>query len=139
MAVEFLSAGDDVVICGRQAARVARAVSALNTGGHAGTAYGTHCDVSNPQDMASLAAFAARSLPQGVHRWINNAGSVTRKRMLADLDPADIADAVGSNVLGSLYGSREAIRLMREQAKRGSAEDRWDDYGYLRTSTAIGS
>jgi len=48
-----------------------------------------------------------------INRWINNAGQVTRKKLLHELQPADIASAVGCNVLGSLLCCRAAIALMK--------------------------
>ena len=61
-------------------------------------------------DVAALGDFAVQRLGV-VHRWINNAGQVTRKRVLADLDAAEIADVVGANVLGSLLCCRCGLRL----------------------------
>lgn len=59
--------------------------------------------------MAALGDFAVQRLGV-VHRWINNAGQVTRKRVLADLDVTEIADVVGANVLGSLLCCRCGVR-----------------------------
>ena len=56
--------------------------------------HGVRCDVSCPDDMAELGRFAKQQLGT-VHFWLNNAGSVTRKRMLADVDPSDISAAIG--------------------------------------------
>ena len=56
--------------------------------------HGMRCDVSQPEDMAELGQFASQQLGT-VHFWINNAGSVTRKTMLADVDPTEICTAVG--------------------------------------------
>ena len=56
-------------------------------------------------DVAALGDFAAQRLGT-VHRWINNAGQVTRKRLLTDLDATEIADVVGANILGSLLCCR---------------------------------
>lgn len=47
-------------------------------------------------------------------RWINNAGQVTPRRPLHELQPQDIASAVGCNVLGSLLCCRAAITLMKQ-------------------------
>ena len=60
-------------------------------------------------DVAALGEFAVQRLGT-VHRWINNAGQVTRKRLLADLEVAEIADVVGANVLGSLLCCRCGVR-----------------------------
>ena len=56
--------------------------------------HGIRCDVSRTDDMAELGRFARKQLGT-VHLWLNNAGSVTRKRMLADVDPSGISAAVG--------------------------------------------
>ncbi len=64
---------------------------------------GILADVSNAEDMDALAEFAKGRLGT-VHTWVNNAGQVTSKRMLADVPAEEIRDAVGANVLGSLLG-----------------------------------
>ena len=51
--------------------------------------------------MAALGDFAVQHLGS-VQRWINTAGQVTHKRLLADFDAAGIARVVGASVLGSL-------------------------------------
>lgn len=43
------------------------------------------------------------------------AGEVTAKRLLADVEADEVVRVVGSNVVGSLLGTQQAIRLMREQ------------------------
>ncbi|CAI5993778.1 unnamed protein product [Closterium sp. NIES-65] len=124
MAEEFLSMGDSVVICGRDDDRLAAAVDALRQSEKAAVkedespsarVWGIRCDVANAEDLASLAGFAVEQMG-GVDIWINNAGQVTSKSLLADVAPSDIASAVSTNVLGSLLGCREAIRVMRQQA-----------------------
>eukprot|EP00955_Chlamydomonas_euryale_P110307 365990-Chlamydomonas_euryale.AAC.37 len=67
-----------------------------------------------PHQVDALAELA-RNTVGPVSIWINNAGAVTSKRLLADVPADEIAAAVGANVLGSLFGSRAAIRLMRSQ------------------------
>ncbi|CAK0786827.1 hypothetical protein CVIRNUC_010041 [Coccomyxa viridis] len=114
MSQEFLKEGDAVVLCGRNSDDVNAAVKALQTEAPRSQVHGMRCDVSVADDVAELGQFAGQQLGT-VHLWINNAGQVTRKRLLADVDASDISSAVGSNVMGSLLGSREAIRLMRQQ------------------------
>lgn len=114
MAREFLSHGDRVVICGRNEKRLASAIASLLRDFNPDSVHGTRCDVSVASDVAALAAFAKERMPL-VDRWINNAGQVTRKRLLSDLDADEITAVVGANVLGSLLGCAEAIRLMRNQ------------------------
>lgn len=123
MAREFLQHGDSVVICGRQADRLAAATASLESQfpprAGARRVSSCPCDVSLPGDVDRLAAFAAEQLGT-VDIWVNNAGQVTGKRLLADVPSDEILQAVGSNVLGSLLGSRAAIRLMRERAPPGT-------------------
>lgn len=45
---------------------------------------GQRCDVSQPEDVAELAQYAGQQLGH-VDLWLNNAGQVTCKRMLADV------------------------------------------------------
>ncbi|GJP30671.1 hypothetical protein CLOM_g4527 [Closterium sp. NIES-68] len=133
MAEEFLSMGDSVVICGRNNNRLTAAVDALRRSEKAANGddldssdaefsaeppslrvWGIRCDVASAADLAGLAEFAVARMG-GVDIWINNAGQVTSKSLLADVAPSDIASAVSTNVLGSLLGCREAIRVMRQQ------------------------
>ncbi|GAB4817879.1 hypothetical protein N2152v2_004925 [Parachlorella kessleri] len=114
MAREFLSAGDRVVICGRSESRLHAALEMLHQDFGKDRVQGLQCDVSKPESMARLGVFAQQCLG-AVDVWINNAGEVTSKRLLADVEPFEIVRVVGTNVVGSLLGSREAIRIMRSQ------------------------
>ena len=58
--------------------------------------HGMRCDVSVAEDMAELGRYAKQQLGN-LDFWINNAGQVTRKRMLADVDASDISSAVGES------------------------------------------
>ena len=62
--------------------------------------------MSRPDDVAELGRYAKQQLGE-VHLWLNNAGSVTRKRLLADVDPSDISAAVGerTGAIAASYGS----------------------------------
>jgi hypothetical protein len=106
MADEFLSRGDRVVICARNPSRLQAAVASLHAKFPApGSVQGIKCDVSSPEDVSKLGEFAKQTLGD-VHIWINNAGQVTSKQLLADVPPEEILSAVGSNVVGSLLGCR---------------------------------
>lgn len=113
LAKEFLLKGDEVLVCGRDEARLDAAYEALRRES-GGRIHAVLADVSRPGDMEKLEAETRKRLPN-LCFWINNAGSVTSKRLLADVDPMDICSAVGANVLRSLLGSRAAIRIMRDQ------------------------
>lgn len=115
LAQELVTAGDRVVICGRDNGRLATAVAALRRhAAHGAAVHSLRCDVSNGHDVAALGDFAAEQLGT-VHLWFNNAGAVTSKGLLDDVPASEIADAVGTNVLGSLLCCREAIKVMRQQ------------------------
>ena len=61
----------------------------------------------------ALASFAEQSLG-GIDIWVNNAGlSQSSKSDIADTDPSMLQDIVGTNLLGSMWGSRAAIRSMK--------------------------
>lgn len=114
LAREFLAANEKVVICGRNEEQLSAAVASLQKEFDSTSVHGVRCDVSSAVDVAALAAFAVESLGT-VHFWINNAGEVTSKKLLADVDAAEIVRVSGTNVVGSLLCCREAIRLMRLQ------------------------
>ncbi len=119
MAREFLSAGDRVVICGRDRGRLDSALDRLSRDVPAGELYGTICDVSAPGAVAHLAAFASSKLGI-VDRWINNAGSAgLMKRPLWELDLPDIDEVCRTNLAGSMLLCAEALRLMRRQPAHG--------------------
>eukprot|EP00884_Botryococcus_braunii_P005386 jgi/Botrbrau1/14849/Bobra.0326s0003.1 len=107
LASEFLASGDAVVICGRDAEYLQGAVLALRRAHPKSQVHGRRCDVSQAQDIAEFAEFAAAQLG-GLDLWLNNAGQVTSKRLLADVPASEIAAVAGVNVVGSLLGCREA-------------------------------
>ncbi|GMH33272.1 hypothetical protein BSKO_01106 [Bryopsis sp. KO-2023] len=114
MAKEFLSHGDGVVICGRNPERLEASSAALKELYPEGSIFHKQCNVSSPEDLKEFADFSAEKLNR-IDRWINNAGEVTEKKLLSDLEPSDITQVIGTNVVGSMLGSCEAIRLMRAQ------------------------
>ena len=58
--------------------------------------HGLRADVSSSPDMAALGAFAQRRLGT-LDLWINNAGEVTRKTLLADVDAEEVLRVVGAH------------------------------------------
>ncbi|KAI8469485.1 MAG: NAD(P)-binding protein [Monoraphidium minutum] len=114
LARECLAAGDRVVICGRDAGRLAAALAALRADFGAAAAGGAAADCSRPGDVRRLGELAEAALG-GVDILVNGAGEVTAKKLLSDVDPEEIVRVVGSNVVGSLLGSRESVRLMLKQ------------------------
>lgn len=119
MANEFLSLGDQVVIAARDEAACAAAVRQLQQHHPQSQVHQTTCDVTQPDQMQHLAAFAKEKLGP-VDIWVNNAGSSQiPKAPLADTAIEQIQQIVGTNMLGTLLGSQAAIQTMRTQASGG--------------------
>lgn len=114
LARKFLESKDRVVICGRDEMRLNRAIHALQVDIQGANIEGVVCDVSRPSDVGRLASFASEKLGI-IDRWLNNAGEVTSKKLLADVEADEIIRVSGTNVIGSLLCCREAIRIMRDQ------------------------
>ncbi|KAK9839985.1 hypothetical protein WJX74_001479 [Apatococcus lobatus] len=123
LAEEFVRQGDNVIISSRsddRVASVARELSGLaRSQGTGSKVKGVACNICKPSDVANLASQAADSLGS-VDLWINNAGSNAYKyATLADSAEADLINIVETNVLGTMLGTREAIRVMRKQGSGG--------------------
>jgi len=116
LANEFVSLGDQVVIAARDEAACAAAVRQLQQNHPQSQVHQTTCDVTQPDQMQHLAAFAKEKLGQ-IDIWVNNAGSSQiPKAPLADTASEQIQQIVGTNMLGTLLGSQAAIQTMRTQA-----------------------
>ncbi len=63
--------------------------------------HGIRCDMSDPADVAVLGEYTRERLGT-VHTFINNAGEVTSKRLLADVDPHEIVRVIGDPMSPSL-------------------------------------
>jgi NAD(P)-dependent dehydrogenase (short-subunit alcohol dehydrogenase family) len=115
MAREFLRAGDKVVICGRDKARLESALKVLRADVPDGEVHAMLCDVSDPGQASTFTAFAVSKIGI-IDRWINNAGSAGRRRRpLWELDPSDIDETCRTNLSGSMMLSAEALKVMRNQ------------------------
>ena len=113
MAGEFLKRGHQVVISGRSAESVDKAVTQLSTS-HPDRVFGQPCDVG---DYAQVEALWEASVAHfgRVDIWINNAGISHASQDFWTL-PAQILDeVVRTNLLGVMYGSKVAITGMLQQ------------------------
>lgn len=106
LAKELLARGANVAICGRSQEAVDKALGEL---GNADRAVGVVADVT---DEAAVSALwdAAASRFGSVDIWINNAGISTSRRFLHLADPKEMRAVVETNLLGSIVGSRVALR-----------------------------
>lgn len=115
LASEFLAAGDRVVICSRDRARLEKALVFLGRSCPGAQVSGMVCDVSDPSMVAEFARFASDSLGR-VDRWINNAGTAgTLKRPLSGLTPEDVHETCSTNLAGTMLLCAEALRIMERQ------------------------
>ncbi|KAK9148820.1 hypothetical protein Scep_007577 [Stephania cephalantha] len=133
LAREFLLSGDRVVIASRSSESVDMTIKELdenlkggmNTSGgkskvnlkHA-KVIGIACDVCRPDDVEKLANFAVSKLGS-IDIWINNAGTNKGFRPLLQFTDDDIEQIVSTNLVGSLLCTREAMQVMKSQAKGG--------------------
>ncbi|KAK4604178.1 hypothetical protein RGQ29_012614 [Quercus rubra] len=133
LAREFLLSGDRVVVASRSPESVHMTVKELeeNLKDFITTASGSArknlqhakvvgiaCDVCEPDDVQKLANFAVNELGS-INIWINNAGTNKGFRPLLQFSDEDVKQIVSTNMVGSLLCTREAMQVMKNQAKGG--------------------
>lgn len=133
LAREFLLSGDRVVVTSRSPESVDMTVKELEENLKEGvvTASGSSkknlahakvvgiaCDVCEADDVRKLANFAVDKLGY-IDIWINNAGTNKGFRPLLQFTDEDIKQIVSTNLIGSILCTREAMYIMRKQAKGG--------------------
>ncbi|MFV0282147.1 MAG: SDR family oxidoreductase [Rhodoblastus sp.] len=78
-------------------------------------------DAARLEDVARAFAETEKAFG-GIEGFVNNAGIGTQVGLLADKAPQEIARLVEVNVLGALYGAREAARCMaKSRGGKGGA------------------
>ncbi|XP_002988833.2 probable chlorophyll(ide) b reductase NYC1, chloroplastic [Selaginella moellendorffii] len=138
LAREFLRAGDNVIVASRSHSSVASTVEELtqeleessrntstalswpekNHTKMSGKVVGTTCNVSNSDEVKALAEVAMEKFGS-IDIWINNAGVNKGFKPLTDFDDEEIEQIVSTNLVGSMICTREAIRVMKKQPKKG--------------------
>ncbi|KAF8013962.1 hypothetical protein BT93_I1736 [Corymbia citriodora subsp. variegata] len=133
LAREFILSGDRVIIASRSPESVDMTVKELEqnlmevkqaASGSSKTSLahakvvGIPCDVCNPENVQNLANFAISELGS-IDIWINNAGINKGFRPLLQFSDEDIQQIVSTNLVGSILCTREAMRVMKNQAKGG--------------------
>jgi NAD(P)-dependent dehydrogenase (short-subunit alcohol dehydrogenase family) len=111
LARELLARGANVVVTGRSADTVDKAVAEL---GQPDRTLGVACDVTDPADVQALWDAAAARFGR-VDIWINNAGTTTNPLPLWEVDSDEVRQTIETNLLGTLYGMQVAVRGMRAQ------------------------
>ena len=114
LADSFLRHGCAVAISGRTSARVQKTVAELSAQHEAERVFGHACDVTDLQQVQALWD-ATKAHFGKVDIWINNAGVGQPETVYWDLALDDTESIIKTNVLGTMYGSRVALRGMLEQ------------------------
>ena len=110
----FLARGQAVVVSGRSPASVDQAVAALQARQPAVQLLGQPCEVSDLPQVEALWAAAKQRFGQ-VDIWINNAGIAHPPQNVWELPKETLDAVVATNITGSLYGTRVAMRGMLAQ------------------------
>jgi NADP-dependent 3-hydroxy acid dehydrogenase YdfG len=103
----LLSAGVDVVICGRDSRQLKVAVDRLREAAPGRKVHGHPADVSNSKEVARLFQVVDEKLG-GLDILINNAGFGIF-RATAELSVQEWDSLIGTNLSGAFYCSREAL------------------------------
>lgn len=118
----FLAAGDRVLLTSRTLAHAQTAAAHLAETHHTPHVHCAACDVTNWQHVTALAQHALEVLGGRIDVWINNAGiSQQGKVSLVDTDPEHLGGVLNTNLLGSMYGTKAALSVMRAQEGGGGA------------------
>jgi short-subunit dehydrogenase len=113
LAVEFLKAGHQVVINGRDTEKVARAVAKLKDE-YGDRVTGATGSVNEPETHEKLISKAVNVFGN-IDIWINNAGIPQPHRKFIDIDVEDIKAITEINIYGLMLGTRDAAKYMNEQ------------------------
>jgi NAD(P)-dependent dehydrogenase (short-subunit alcohol dehydrogenase family) len=114
LADSFLALGSEVVISGRRPESVEAAVAELSARRDTGRVLGHACDVTDFEQVQALWDTAHREFGQ-IDVWINNAGISHPQTDFCDHPAERIRAVVSTNLIGTMYGSKVALRGMREQ------------------------
>lgn len=114
-AIRFLELGDQVIISSRTPQKVTDIVTTLQAKFGSENVFGVPCDVSKAEDVKNLAQESIKLLSE-IDFWINNAGtSYKQGLLLVENSDEMLQQIVETNLLGSLYGCREALKVMTTQ------------------------
>ena len=114
LAREFLARGTRVVICGRSAEAVDKALAELGSDRASGLA----TDVTDRAAVQALWDHAVATFGR-VDVWVNNAGLSAPRGPLHTVPVDDVHSVVEVNLIGALNGSAVASHGMAEQAGGG--------------------
>ena len=107
-ALLFLKEGANVVIAGRDAAKLAAVAAEANAGDALRT---VPADVSKPADCANLIASATAAFGR-VDILVNNAGTNIKDRTIRELTPESWDMMIGANLHGAFYCTKAVLDQM---------------------------
>lgn len=110
-ALALAALGANVVLAARRATVLEELAAKIRAAG--GSALAVPTDVSDPADVARLAALASLNFGR-IDVWINNVGIGALGRFW-DIPIEDHARVIDVNLKGLLYGTHEALRRFRAQ------------------------
>ncbi|KQT51695.1 3-oxoacyl-ACP reductase [Devosia sp. Leaf420] len=111
VAAGLVTAGWQVIICGRRTELVEKAMPEMGVDGFV-------CDVTDPDAVADMLV-EIRQRHGRLDLVFNNAGRFAPAKIFGDLDVATWREMIDTNLNGAFYVAREAFRLMREQTPQG--------------------
>lgn len=114
LAKSFLDYGCKVVISARKQETVVSTVASLAAKYDHSRIFGVACDVTNEDQVDTLWEKAIHQYDK-VDIWINNAGIAHRLKSPWEISGEESRQIVETNILGTLNGSRIAIKGMMEQ------------------------
>lgn len=114
IAREFVSEGAKVVITSSRRENVEAAVRSFPEG----SVYGYACDVSSYEAMEGLVNAAVDRFG-AIDCFINNAGITDTFESVADSSPEDWGRVIDTNLKGTYYGSRAAVRYYLDSGRKG--------------------
>lgn len=107
IAKELARDGSSVVLCSRRREAVELVADRIRSEGM--TAEAIDCDVSDAQAVDAAVKFALKTYGRLDH-VVNNAGVIQPIAPLADTAPEAWAEAIRVNLLGTMHGTRAALR-----------------------------
>jgi NAD(P)-dependent dehydrogenase (short-subunit alcohol dehydrogenase family) len=116
LAGALLTRGCRVVVCGRQEASVRDAVQSLSRRFGASRVHGLACDVRDEKSLQALWDQAIERFER-VDIWVNNAGVSNHPQKVWKIAADEIEAVVDTNMLGSILGTKVAVRGMLEQGR----------------------
>lgn len=114
LADSFLALGCVVTVSGRSSTSVEKAITQLSSGHQADSVLGHPCDVTRFEQVQGLWDKAQSHFGK-VDIWVNNAGIGHPQLEFWTQSSEEIRAVVETNIVGTMYGARVALRGMLEQ------------------------